>query len=163
MVFFTIIIVTKYFLGLEECPLFKDSVANGTMLIEDFQANSTNLDSLRDDYLSPAGASRLMTAFPVGTYVVGNSTTNTAGHIVDSCPNKYQLPEGYCNLDNQVCDANMFTFNEKVRISLLSISLISKIFRLSTLCQQWPSVLSATRLSFQFSPSWRGKEIWFWD
>merc|ERR1712176_735226 len=98
MVFFTIIIVTKYFLGLEECPLFKDSVANGTMLIEDFQANTTNLDSLRDDYLSPAGASRLMTTFPLGTYVAGNSSTNTPGHIVDSCSNKYQLPEGYCNL-----------------------------------------------------------------
>jgi len=83
------------------------------MPFEEFEANSTNLNSLRDDYLSPAGASRLMTPFPVGTYVVGNSSTNTAGHIVDSCSNKYQLPEGYCNLDNQVCDANMFTFNEK--------------------------------------------------
>ena len=125
MVFFTIIIVTKYFLGMEECPLFKDAVANGTMPFEEFEANSTNLNSLRDDYLSPAGASRLMTSFPVGTYVVGNSSTNTAGHIVDSCSNKYQLPEGYCNLDNQVCDANMFTFNEKVRISTLKIILIS--------------------------------------
>ena len=30
MVFFTIIIVVKYFLGLEKCPLFEDAVANGT-------------------------------------------------------------------------------------------------------------------------------------
>ena len=30
MVFFTIIIVTKYFLGIEKCPLFDNGVANGT-------------------------------------------------------------------------------------------------------------------------------------
>jgi hypothetical protein len=30
MVFFTIIIVSKYFIGVEDCPLFADTIANGT-------------------------------------------------------------------------------------------------------------------------------------
>jgi len=30
MVFFTIIIVSKYFIGVEDCPLFDDAIANGT-------------------------------------------------------------------------------------------------------------------------------------
>ena len=30
MVFFTIIIVSKYFIGVEDCPLFEDTIANGT-------------------------------------------------------------------------------------------------------------------------------------
>jgi len=115
MVFFTIIIVIKYFLGMEKCPLFEDSVANGTMPFEDHEMakNMSNWDTLRDDYLAPAGAFKLMSAYPTGTYVAGNATTSTYGHIVDTCPNKYQLPERYCNLEEQVCDANMFTFNEK--------------------------------------------------
>ena len=130
MVFFTIIIVTKYFLGMEKCPLFEDSVANGTMLFDDHETtkNESNWDTLRDDYLEPAGAFKLMSAYPTGTYVAGNATTSTYGHIVDSCPNKYQLPERYCNLEQQVCDANMFTFNEKVRCHFILLSFILPCF-----------------------------------
>ena len=53
MVFFTIIIVTKYFLGIEQCPLFDNGVANGTAGVWDaFEAkDGTNPNSLRDDYL----------------------------------------------------------------------------------------------------------------
>ena len=53
MVFFTIIIVTKYFLGIEKCPLFDNGVANGTAPGWDlFEGkDDTNPNSLRDDYL----------------------------------------------------------------------------------------------------------------
>ena len=53
MVFFTIIIVTKYFLGIEKCPLFENGVANGTAPGWDlFEGkDETNPNSLRDDYL----------------------------------------------------------------------------------------------------------------
>ena len=53
MVFFTIIIVTKYFLGIEKCPLFENGVANGTAPGWDlFEGkDDTNPNSLRDDYL----------------------------------------------------------------------------------------------------------------
>ena len=119
MVFFTIIIVVKYFLGMEKCPLFEDSVANGTMPFEDYVQDKTNFNSLRDHYLEPAGASKLLGEHPTGTYIVGNSSTGVHGHITPACPNQYQLPEEYCNLQEQVCDAGMFNFNEKVAVKLV--------------------------------------------
>ena len=93
MVFFTIIIVVKWFLGLEKCPLFEDSVANGTMPFENYEQDMTNFNSLRDHYLEPAGASKLLGEFPTGTYVVGNSSSGVHGHITPNCPNQFQLPE----------------------------------------------------------------------
>ena len=53
MVFFTIIIVTKYFLGIEKCPLFDNGIANGTAPgWDEFEfKDDTNPNSLRDDYL----------------------------------------------------------------------------------------------------------------
>lgn len=53
MVFFTIIIVTKYFLGIEKCPLFENGIANGTAGDWDlFEGkDDTNPNTLRDDYL----------------------------------------------------------------------------------------------------------------
>ena len=53
MVFFTIIIVTKYFLGIEKCLLFENGVDNGTAPGWDlFEGkDETNPNSLRDDYL----------------------------------------------------------------------------------------------------------------
>ena len=114
MVFFTIIIVTKYFLGVEECPLFDDGVANGTMQFSDYVNDESNFNSLRDDYLGPANAFKLFTNTPIGPYQEGNATEGIEGHVVGDCSNKYQLPEGYYNLKEQVCDASMFTFNEKV-------------------------------------------------
>jgi len=109
MVFFTIIIVTKYFLGIEKCPLFENGVANGTAPGWDlFEGkDETNPNSLRDDYLSPFGAHNLVN----GPYV--NGTQAVAGHISESCPSSYRLPEPYCNLEEQVCETGMFIVNAK--------------------------------------------------
>jgi hypothetical protein len=47
MVFFTLVIIVKYFLHTEPCPLFDDAVASSAMLYSDYQADESNVDSLK--------------------------------------------------------------------------------------------------------------------
>ena len=54
MVFFTIIIVVKYFKKLEQCPLFEDGIAggDGDWSEQHPNYNSNDVDTLRNDYLT---------------------------------------------------------------------------------------------------------------
>lgn len=95
MVFFTIIIVSKYFIGVEDCPLFADTIANGTW------DASTEVTS---ESLLSAGATKLGSA-PI--WDAENSK------ISDECGTTYKMPGPYCNLEAQECKASAFVMNEK--------------------------------------------------
>ena len=134
MVFFTIIIVVKYFKKLEKCPLFEDGIAGGDLTDPIWNQDhpdyvSNDRDTLRHNYLEPNNATnRLM-----DTYI--NGTSESYGHISDTCPSAYKLPEEYCNLNNQVCKTGMFIVNEKVP-KVIYNSILILIFRLYMQCQQ---------------------------
>ena len=111
MVFFTIVIVAKYFIGVEDCPLFDDGVADGsfeswTKEHEQWHESS----NLMQENLLFYNASRLATS-PV--YV------NESDAISDKCATEYKLPEDYCALKPQECSSHAFTATEKVRTALI--------------------------------------------
>jgi len=108
MVFFTIVIVAKYFIGTEDCPLFEDAVASGAMIYSDYKeqiAESSDLDALKNIYLEPANATHLLKP---GIYNPGNKTTGTAGEIDVGCTYNGHMPGPYCDLEPQECDAKLF-------------------------------------------------------
>lgn len=105
MVFFTIVIVAKYFIGVEDCPLFDDGVADGS-----FESWTNEHEqwhesaNLMQENLLAYNASRLATS-PV--YV------NESDAISDKCATEYKLPEDYCALKPQECASHAFTATEK--------------------------------------------------
>ncbi|CAG5084124.1 Oidioi.mRNA.OKI2018_I69.PAR.g10555.t1.cds [Oikopleura dioica] len=107
MVFFTLVIIVKYFLHTEPCPLFDDAVASGVMLYSNYTADDANIDSLKDNYLEPANASTLL---KTGVYIPG--TEETAGHIAAECTHSAHLPEQYCNMQPQECSTNLVYFTD---------------------------------------------------
>ena len=114
MVFFTIVIVVKYFLATESCPLFDDGVADGTLsFVEENFLDESNTDWLRDNYLLAANATEKL----MNQYV--NGTAEKAGHIHPYCASKNgHLPEPYCNLEKQVCEAKYFEINSNTVYSM---------------------------------------------
>jgi len=107
MVFFTLVIIVKYFLHTEPCPLFDDAVASSAMLYSEYQADESNVDSLKDIFLEPANASTLLKQ---GVYISG--TPEEAGHISDECVHGAHLPDQYCEMKPQVCSANLVHFTD---------------------------------------------------
>ena len=113
MVFFTIVIVVKYFLATESCPLFDDGVADGTFPYNDTYVDDSNSNWLRDNYLLAANATEKL----MNQYV--NGTDDKAGHIHPYCASKNgHLPEPYCNLEQQVCEAKYFEINSNTVYSM---------------------------------------------
>ena len=99
MVFFTIVIVAKYFIAEEDCPLFPDAIASGSMLYGDYEnriENSSDVDGLKTLYLSPANATHLLNP---NIYIEGDSSE--PGHIASDCTYNGFLPEPYCNMEAQ--------------------------------------------------------------
>lgn len=114
MVFFTIVIVAKYFIGSESCPLFDDGVASGAVVyaVDQFKDES-NVDWLRDNYLTAANATEKL----MHQYV--NGTAEKEGHIHQWCASKNgHLPERYCNLEQQVCEPKYFDINSNTVYSM---------------------------------------------
>ena len=108
MIFFTVVIVAKYFIGTESCPLFDDAVAGGGMLYAEYQSgimNSSNIDALNTTYLLPANATSLLKH---SIYIPGNAsatdTLSQTGHIAPDCTYNGHMPEPYCNLEPQECE-----------------------------------------------------------
>jgi len=114
MVFFTIVIVVKYFLATESCPLFDDAVAGGTLAYsQELFESSTNPNWLRDEYLMAANATQKL----MSQFVEADNTT--AGHIHPLCSSKNgHLPELYCNLEPQVCETKYFEINSNTVYSM---------------------------------------------
>lgn len=114
MVFFTIVIVVKYFIGSESCPLFDDGVASGAVVyaVDQFK-DEANVNWLRDNYLVTANATEKL----MHQYV--NGTAEKEGHIHPWCASKNgHLPERYCNLEQQVCEAKYFDINSNTVYSM---------------------------------------------
>ena len=83
MVFFTIVIVVKYALSTESCPLFDDAVASGTLIYsQEAFSNNSNPNWLRDEYLMAANATQKL----MDQYVDGDKSQ--AGHIHPLCSSK---------------------------------------------------------------------------
>ena len=86
MVFFTIVIVVKYFLATESCPLFDDAVASGTLAYsQELYESAANPNWLRDEYLVVANATQKL----MGQYVEADNST--AGHIHPLCASKTRV------------------------------------------------------------------------
>lgn len=106
MVFFTIVIVAKYFIGVEKCPIFVDGVADGTFV----QSNGTDMNQLGID-LQEYNCTHLYDEPEFNVYV--NGTESLSGHISPKCAVDFKLPEDYCNLMEQECEAEAFIINPK--------------------------------------------------
>jgi hypothetical protein len=104
MVFFTVVIIAKKFIGLETCPLFEDDVGYGNFSISD--------DDLQNSLIA-AGATSLA-SFPVWD--------NATQAISSKCATEYKMPEDYCGLTGQTCEASAFILNEKVRTIRTSLT-----------------------------------------
>jgi len=116
MVFFTIVIIAKYFIGTESCPLFDDGIASGALLYdESIHHVEGNFDSLKELYLEPANAtSKILTQ-----YVAGNAAENTYGAIHKYCSSSNgHLPSLYCDLKPQTCSAKYFEVNKNTVYSM---------------------------------------------
>ena len=101
MVFFTIVIVAKYFIGIEECPLFADGIANGSMVYDSYKETiqtSSDADGLKMLFLLPAGATNLLKP---DIYIEADGAER--GHIASDCTYNGHLPEQYCNMKAQQC------------------------------------------------------------
>ena len=91
-----IVIVVKYFIRSENCPLFPDGVAGGEMPFGNYSAEiatefaAGKVDALRDVYLAPANATRLL-----------KHDVYTDGEIAEDCTYNGHLPEPYCKLQPQ--------------------------------------------------------------
>ena len=110
MVFFTIVIVAKYFIGVEDCPLFDDGVAGGNFTLwNSTHEMFTDSPNLLKNNLDHYGAHRLST-HPV--YI--NGTEEIAGHISPACATEWKLPEEYCSMKEEICESNAFVSTEKV-------------------------------------------------
>ena len=68
MVFFTIVIIAKYFIGTENCPLFDDAVASGSLIYNyDEYYNASDVNWLKNNYLNVANATqKLMSQYVEG-------------------------------------------------------------------------------------------------
>jgi hypothetical protein len=118
MVFFTIIIVSKYFIGVEDCPLFADTIANGTW--DASTEVSCNLKLTRLKFYVIISAESLLNA---GATKLGSAPIWDAENskISDECGTTFKMPGPYCNLEAQECKASAFVMNEKVLITLFLI------------------------------------------
>ena len=118
MVFFTIVIVAKYFIGVEECPLFDDGVGHGEFeLWNSTHEKYSESPNLLQENLLYYNASRLAT-HPV--YV--NGTEDVKGHISAACSTEWKLPEEYCNTKAEICESSAFITTEKVQIKKCSLT-----------------------------------------
>ena len=118
MVFFTIVIVAKYFIGVEECPLFDDGVGHGEFELWNSTHEKYNESpNLLQENLLYYNASRLAT-HPV--YV--NGTEDVKGHISGACSTEWKLPEEYCNTKAEICESSAFITSEKVLIKKCSLT-----------------------------------------
>ena len=77
MVFFTIVIIAKYFIGTEDCPLFDDAIASGTLAYnhDQFYVES-DYDWLKNNYLTVANATQKL----MSQYVAGDNSTEKYGN-----------------------------------------------------------------------------------
>lgn len=116
MVFFTVVIIAKYFIGTEECPLFEDSIASGALIYnESLHHVDGNYDSLKELYLTPANATSKL----LGQYVPGNTTAKTYGAIHQYCSSSHgHLPAPYCDLEKQICEPKYFEVNKNTVYSM---------------------------------------------
>ena len=112
MVFFTIVIVVKWIIGVETCPLFPDGVAHGNFTTD---PDSTVLNQLYTDLMDYNNT--ILSKAPV--YVNGTEAF-PAGSISPKCSTDYKNPEDYCNLMPQECDASAFIVNPKVKKKICS-------------------------------------------
>jgi hypothetical protein len=117
MVFFTIVIIAKNLMQTIPCPLFDDAVAAGSMLYSEYKdviADSTDLDALKNEYLSPANASHLLKDY----IYMSAEKTGVAGVIADNCTYAGHMPGPYCDLQPQECAPKYFTLTSEAVYSM---------------------------------------------
>ena len=84
-----------------------DGVADGTFV----QSNGTDMNQLGID-LQEYNCTHLYDEPEFNVYV--NGTESLSGHISPKCAVDFKLPEDYCNLMEQECEAEAFIINPKV-------------------------------------------------
>jgi len=114
MVFFTIVIIAKYFIGTENCPLFDDAVASGSLIYNyDEYYNASDVNWLKNNYLNVANATQKL----MSQYVEGKDNQYGAIHPHCSSSNGH-LPQLYCDLKPQECEAKYFEINSNTVYSM---------------------------------------------